>query len=78
MAKKLTWNSNFSTDDLSLDWEDDIYESFPFLKLKKDGLKMTKIDDLSVIIDNMVRGLTKSKGSIHKAVSYTHLRAHET
>ena len=66
MAKKLTWRSNFSTDDLSLDWEDDIFHDFPFLSLKENGLKMTKIDDLTVITDNMVRGLTKSKGSVHK------------
>ena len=66
MAKKLEWSSNFTVDDINLDWEDDIYQSFPFLKLRENGLTIKNLDDLVVITDNMVRGLTKSKGSVHK------------
>ena len=59
MSKKLKWGSNFTVDDINLDWEDDIYQSFPFLKLRKNGLTIKNLDDLVVITDNMVRGLTK-------------------
>lgn len=53
MAKKLPWGS-FSTDDLRVDHEDDIYSSFPFLGLL--GLLMVKINELR-IGDNAVRGI---------------------
>ena len=53
MAKKLPWGT-FSTDDLVIDREDDIYASFPFLGLVK--LLMVKIKELR-IGDNAVRGI---------------------
>ena len=61
MAKKLGFDSNFTIDDLVVNWEDDIYKAFPFLKLEKDGLTMKDLDSLTVPMDNSVRGLTKSK-----------------
>ena len=61
MAKKLGWNTNFEIDDLVIDWEDDIYKSFPFLKLEENGLTMKKLDELTAPSDNSVRGLVKSK-----------------
>ena len=64
MAKKLPWNTDFTTDDLVVNWEDDIYSGFPFLKLKENGLSMKELDDLVVPIDNIVRGIQKS--SNHK------------
>ena len=93
MAHKLAWGSNFSIDDLVVDQKDDIYQDFPFLKLKEDGLNMTPIGELHSPNENTVRGTTgfikqkqqAIKGSIKKGwdrtsypVSYTHLRAHET
>ena len=51
MAKKLIWGK-FSIDDLSLDKEDDIYASFPFLNLV--GMVMVKLNELR-IGDNAVR-----------------------
>ena len=53
MAKKLPWGS-FSTNDLVINKEDDIYSPFPFLNLV--GLKMVKLNELQ-IGDNAVRGL---------------------
>jgi len=53
MAKKLSWGSNFSIDDLRVDYEDDIYINFPFLKLV--GLEMNKVNEFRVG-DNTVRG----------------------
>lgn len=53
MAKKLPWGT-FSTDDLVIDCEDDIYASFPFLGLV--NLLMVKIKELR-IGDNAVRGI---------------------
>ena len=56
MAYKLPWGSNFSTDDLRVDYKDDIYENFPFLKLKEDGLQMKALNDLHSPNENTVRG----------------------
>ena len=56
MAYKLPWGSNFSTDDLRVDYKDDIYENFPFLKLKEDGLEMKALNDLHSPNENTVRG----------------------
>ena len=53
MAKKLTWGSNFSIEDLVVNSEDDIYINFPFLEL--DDLEMSKVSELRVG-DNTVRG----------------------
>jgi hypothetical protein len=53
MAKKLSWGSNFSIEDLRVDYEDDIYENFPFLSLV--GLEMNKVNEFRVG-DNTVRG----------------------
>lgn len=53
MAKKLAWGSNFSIEDLSVDKEDDIYLTFPFLKLE--SLEMSDIKEFRVG-DNTVRG----------------------
>ena len=53
MAKKLPWGT-FSTNDLVIDREDDIYASFPFLGLV--NLLMVKIKELR-IGDNAVRGI---------------------
>jgi len=53
MAKKLTWG-RFSTDDLVVDQQDDIYELFPFLNLV--GMLMVKINEFR-INDNAVRGI---------------------
>ncbi len=58
MAKKLSWGSNFSTDDLRVDHEDDIYENFPFLQLKENGMQMTALDKLHSPNENTVRGAT--------------------
>ena len=58
MAKKLPLDSDWSIDDLVINWEDDIYLKFPFLKLKENGLCMKPVSDLTVIKDNMVRGLS--------------------
>ena len=63
MAYKLPWGSNFSTDDLKVDYKDDIYQDFPFLKLKEDGLQMKALDDLHSPNENTVRG-TGAKGLI--------------
>ena len=60
MAKKLPWNNDFTTNDLVINWEDDIYNGFPFLKLKENGLSMKLLTDLTAPDDNMVRGITKS------------------
>ena len=60
MAKKLPWNNDFTTNDLVINWEDDIYNGFPFLKLKGNGLSMKLLTDLTAPDDNMVRGITKS------------------
>jgi len=56
MAYKLPWGSNFSTDDLKVDYKDDIYQDFPFLGLKKDGLQMKALDELHSPNENSVRG----------------------
>jgi len=53
MAKKLSWGSNFSIEDLRVDYEDDIYVNFPFLNLV--GLEMNKVNEFRVG-DNTVRG----------------------
>lgn len=53
MAKKLPWGS-FSTDDLVINKEDDIFAPFPFLSLL--GLLMVKLNELH-ITENAVRGL---------------------
>ena len=53
MAKKLRWGS-FSTDDLVINQEDDIFAPFPFLSLI--GLLMVKLNELH-ITENAVRGL---------------------
>ena len=52
MAKKLKWGT-FSTDELSLDRDDDIFIDFPFLEFV--GMKMSKVNEFSVG-DNTVRG----------------------
>ena len=56
MAYKYPWGSNFSTDDLRVDYRDDIYQDFPFLKLKEDGLQMKALNDLHSPNENTVRG----------------------
>ena len=74
MAHKLPWGSNFSIDDLVVNETDDIYQDFPFLKLKEDGLNMTPIGELHSPNENTVRGTTgfikqkqqAIKGSIKK------------
>ena len=74
MAHKLAWGSNFSIDDLVVDQKDDIYQDFPFLQLKEDGLNMTPIGELHSPNENTVRGTTgfikqkqqAIKGSIKK------------
>ena len=66
MAKKLPWNNDFTTNDLLVNWEDDIYNGFPFLKLKDNGLSMKELNDLVVPIDNMVRGIQKTSTSYGK------------
>ena len=59
MAYKLPWGSNFSTDDLSgCESKDDIYQNFPFLKLKENGLQMKPLGDLHSPNENTVRGTT--------------------
>ena len=52
MAKKLKWGT-FSTDELSLDRDDDIFIDFPFLEFV--GMEMNKVNEFSVG-DNTVRG----------------------
>jgi hypothetical protein len=54
MAKKLSWRSNFSIEDLRVDTEDDIYASFPFLILI--GMWMLHKTELTVTT-NLVRGI---------------------
>ena len=54
MAKKLSWRSNFSIEDLRVDTEDDIYASFPFLVLI--GMWMLHKTELTVTT-NLVRGI---------------------
>lgn len=54
MAKKLSWRSNFSIEDLRVDSEDDIYASFPFLILI--GMWMLHKTELTVTT-NQVRGI---------------------
>ena len=74
MAHKLPWGSNFSIDDLVVNETDDIYQDFPFLKLKENGLNMTPIGELHSPNENTVRGTTgfikqkqqAIKGSIKK------------
>lgn len=56
MAYKLPWGSNFSTDDLRVDYKDDIYTDFPFLKLKENGLQMKALNELHSPNENTVRG----------------------
>lgn len=56
MAYKLPWGSNFSTDDLCVDYKDDIYTDFPFLKLKENGLQMKALNELHSPNENTVRG----------------------
>ena len=63
MAYKLPWGSNFSTDDLRVDYRDDIYQDFPFLQLKENGLQMKALDDLHSPNENSVRGAA-AKGLI--------------
>lgn len=65
MAKKLPLDSDWSVDDLVINWEDDIYLGFPFLKLKENGLSMKPLSDLTVIKDNMVRGVTVNNKTRH-------------
>lgn len=65
MAKKLPLDSDWSIDDLVINWEDDIYIGFPFLKLKENGLCMKPLSDLTVIKDNMVRGVTVNNKTRH-------------
>jgi len=57
MAKRLLWNSNFTTDDLVINWEDDVYAGFPFFQLKPGGLAMRNLDSLVAPQENMVRGI---------------------
>lgn len=52
MAKRLKWGT-FSTDELSLDKEDDIFFDFPFLEFVK--MEMNNVNEFSVG-DNTVRG----------------------
>ena len=54
MAKKLSWRSNFSIEDLRVDLEDDIYAAFPFLALI--GMWMLDKTELTVTT-NLVRGI---------------------
>ena len=56
MAYKLPWGSNFSTDDLCVDYKDDIYTDFPFLKLIENGLQMKALNELHSPNENTVRG----------------------
>tara|TARA_Y100001963_G_C6724874_1_gene420922 strand:- start:39 stop:1211 length:1173 start_codon:yes stop_codon:yes gene_type:complete len=63
MAYKLPWGSNFTTDDLRVDYKDDIYQDFPFLNLKEDGLQMKALTELHSPNENTVRG-TGAKGLI--------------
>ena len=56
MAYKLPWGSNFSTDDLCVDYKDDIYTDFPFLMLKENGLQMKALNELHSPNENTVRG----------------------
>tara|TARA_B100000579_G_scaffold1392_1_gene1106 strand:- start:1491 stop:2714 length:1224 start_codon:yes stop_codon:yes gene_type:complete len=65
MAKKLPLDNDMSIDDLVINWEDDIYMDFPFLKLKENGLSMEPFSDLTVIQDNMVRGLSVNNKTRH-------------
>ena len=65
MAKKLPFDSDWTTDHLVVNWEDDIYLKFPFLELKENGLRMKPLSDLTVIKDNMVRGLSVNDESRH-------------
>jgi len=58
MAHKLAWGSNFSINDLVVNQKDDIYQDFPFLQLKEDGLNMTPIGELHSPNENTVRGTT--------------------
>ena len=58
MAHKLPWGSNFSIKDLVVNQKDDIYQDFPFLQLKEDGLNMTPIGELHSPNENTVRGTT--------------------
>tara|TARA_B100000927_G_C16432668_1_gene456242 strand:- start:62 stop:1237 length:1176 start_codon:yes stop_codon:yes gene_type:complete len=58
MAHKLSWGSNFSINDLVVNQKDDIYQDFPFLQLKEDGLNMTPIGELHSPNENTVRGTT--------------------
>ena len=53
MAKKLTWGS-FSTDDLVIDEQDDIYLLFPFLAFV--GMLMVKKNEFRITL-NAVRGI---------------------
>ena len=74
MAHKLAWGSSFSIEDLVVNQKDDIYQDFPFLKLKENGLNMTPIGELHSPNENTVRGTTgfikqkqqAIKGSIKK------------
>ena len=59
MAEKLQWGSNFTTKNLVINERDDIFKSFPFLKLKKNGLVMKELKKLVAPEENMVRGITK-------------------
>lgn len=61
MAKKLGWNTNPTINDLVINHEDDIFKDFPFLKLVENGLAMKPLDQLTVPVDNSVRGLVKSR-----------------
>ena len=58
MAKRLKWGT-FSTDELSLDRDDDIFIDFPFLEYV--GMEMNNVNEFSVG-DNTVRG-TKDRVS---------------
>jgi len=74
MPHKLAWGSSFSIEDLVVNQKDDIYQDFPFLKLKENGLNMTPIGELHSPNENTVRGTTgfikqkqqAIKGSIKK------------
>mgnify|MGYP001464360377 CR=1 FL=1 len=54
MAKKLSWSSNFTIQDLRVDNDDDIYASFPFLVLV--GMSMLHKTELTATT-NLVRGI---------------------
>ncbi len=61
MAYKLPWGSNFSIEDLSVKYDDDLYTKnngfpFPFLKLKENGLQMKALNELHSPNENSVRG----------------------